>query len=57
MSAGGKHSDEYRVVDYDGRWYAEVQSSQGVWQILGNYDTKEEAEEIIKRKEEDEVKE
>lgn len=46
----------YRIVDYDNRWYPEVQSSQGVWQILGNFDTKEEAEEKLNQvKEENET--
>lgn len=35
---------EYRVIDYDNEWYAEEMESQGVWNVLGIYDTKEEAE-------------
>ena len=35
--------DEYRTIDYSGRWYAEKLRSPGVWKVLGVYATKEEA--------------
>lgn len=39
---------EYRVIQYDGRWHAEKLKSQGVWSIIGDFDTKEAAEAAIK---------
>ena len=39
--------DEYRTIDYSGRWYAERLQSPGVWKVLGVYATKEEAEKAI----------
>ena len=39
--------DEYRIIDYSGRWYAERLQSPGVWKVLGVYATEKEAEEAI----------
>ena len=39
--------DEYRIIDYSGRWYAEKLKSPGVWKVLGVYATEKEAEEAI----------
>ena len=41
--------NKYRVVEYDGRWFPETQSSEGVWQIKGEYKTKEEAEQALEK--------
>lgn len=41
--------DEYRVIDYNGRWYPEKLKSAGVWGILGEYPTKEEAEQALEK--------
>lgn len=43
---------EYRIVSYGDVWYPEVQSSQGVWQIMANCKTKEEAESMIEKAQE-----
>lgn len=39
--------EEYRIVDYDGEWFVEKQSAQGVWKILKNCNTKQEAEQYL----------
>ncbi len=44
--------DEYRTIDYSGRWYAEKLRSPGVWKVLGVYATKEEAEKAINQSKE-----
>lgn len=44
--------DEYRIIDYSGRWYAEKLRSPGVWKVLGVYATKEEAEKAINQSKE-----
>lgn len=44
--------DEYRIIDYSGRWYAEKLRSPGVWKVLGVYATKKEAEKAINQSKE-----
>ena len=41
--------DEYRVIDYSGRWFPERLKSAGVWEVLGEYSTKEEAEQALEK--------
>lgn len=40
--------DEFRVVQYGQKWYAEKYKSPGIWKILGEYSEKEQAEAITK---------
>lgn len=42
-------SEQYRIVEYDGRWFPEDKSSEGVWQIKGEYKTKAEAEKALEQ--------
>lgn len=39
--------DEYRITNWGMDWYPEKKSSEGVWQILKNCQSKEEAEEFL----------
>lgn len=42
---------EYRIIDYGRHWYLEKLKSPGVWGIIGDYGSKEEAEEVLKKEE------
>ena len=40
---------EYRIAEYSGKFLAERLSSPGVWDVLAECGSKEEAEKIIKQ--------
>ena len=40
---------EYRIIDYSQKWYLERLKSTGVWDILGVYQSKQEAEEALRK--------
>lgn len=42
---------EYRIIDYWGHWYLERLKSPGIWTILGDYKSKEEAELALSKEE------
>ena len=41
--------EEYIIKEYPGKYYLEKFKSQGIWKIIGEYKTKEEAEEELKK--------
>lgn len=41
------YGNSYRVINYDGKWYAERPAKPGVWNILGVFDNKERADEEV----------
>lgn len=47
---------EYQIKDWSGRWYIERLRSPGVWDIIGEHDTKEEAEAELQKIKESEVR-
>ncbi|MBO7717962.1 hypothetical protein J6S37_00495 [Candidatus Saccharibacteria bacterium] len=44
-----RNDDYYRIVEYAGKWLAERLKSPGVWKVLGEFHTKEEAEQAIEK--------
>lgn len=40
-------NDEYRIIDYKPHWYLEKLKSPGVYKIIGDFRTKEEAQEAL----------
>jgi len=41
--------EEYRIIDYGGRWFLERLRSIGVWEILGEFKSKKQAERALEK--------
>lgn len=41
------HNNSYRSINYGDKWYAEKVKSTGIWEIIGTYSTKEDADKRI----------